>query len=363
MNRLTSGTVSLIALLVVSGCNNDPTEDLRGPVTRIQATPTTMNVTLGKVKTIQVQALDAQGNLIPSAYEVSAVGSGIAVKRDSTFFEQFVGDSLTVPATAPTWQFIVSGTDLVSTSFTISGAGQSITIPVLVAADPAAVPIATVTATGPSASDQTVITLPAGPFIFAPDATVTFDAGDAIVLSISEDGKTMTILPPPGATTKGTINGVIVPYLPQAPLADSTDIALTIGATVPAQPGTDSPTTAPDITGVSAFYDGAAFTGADLTTDGGLGAQYYKFTVEAAGDYTFTTNWDNDADLDMELCSDATCSDGGQFLGTGIDQPEEATITLQPGTYYFTVVFFDFGDSAALPAWFSVAVGIAPPSE
>jgi hypothetical protein len=362
MNRLTSGTVSLIALLVVSGCNNDPTGDLRGPVTKIQATPSTLNVTQGKVKTIQVQALDDQGNLIPSAYEVSAVGSGISVKRDSTFFEQFVGDSLTVPATAATWQFIVSATDLVSTSFKVSAAGQEVTIPVFVSPDPANVPVATVTSTGPNASDQTVITAP-DPYIFNADATVTFDAGPAIVLSVSEDGKTITILPPPGAASKGIITGLSVPYFPQAAVSDSTDVALAINATVPAQPGTDDPATAPDLTGVSAFYDGAAFTGADLTTDGGLGAQYYKFTVAEAGDYTFLTNWDNDADLDMELCRDATCSDGGEFLGTGVDQPEEATVTLEPGTYYFAVVLFDVGATAALPGWLSVSVGIAPPSE
>jgi hypothetical protein len=58
----------------------------------------------------------------------------------------------------------------------------------------------------------------------------------------------------------------------------------------------------------------------------------------------------------MELCRDVTCSDGGEFLGTGIDQPEEGTTTLEPGTYYFAVVFFDFGASATLPNWFSVAV-------
>src|SRR5258708_7330873 len=134
MNRLTSGTVSLIALLGVSGCNNDPTGDLRGPVTRIQATPSTLDVTQGKIKTIQVQALDDQGTLIPSAYEVSAVGTGISVRRDSTFFEQFVGDSLTVPPTAATWQFIVSGVDLTPSSFPLSAAGQQITIPVTVTA-------------------------------------------------------------------------------------------------------------------------------------------------------------------------------------------------------------------------------------
>ena len=352
MNRLTSGTVSLIALLVVSGCNNDPTGDLRGPVTRLQATPTTMNVTLGKVKTIQVQALDDQGNLIPTAYEVSAVGPGIAVKRDSTFFEQFVGDSLTVPAIAPTWQFIVSGTDLVSTSFTLTAAGQTITIPVVVAPDPAAIPISTVTSTGPNASDPTVITLPAGSFIFGPDATVTFDAGDAIVLSITDDGKTITILPPPGATSKGIINGIIVPYLPQVPVSDSTDIALTIGATVPAAPGTDDPATAPDVSGQVAFFDGGDFVGADITGDGGLGAKYYKFTPTADGDVTFTTNWSNDADVDMVICFDAACSDGDGGGVTG-DQPETTTVTVTAGTtYYIAAVLFE-GDT---PDWISVTI-------
>jgi hypothetical protein len=362
MNRLTSGTVSLIALLVVSGCNNDPTEDLRGPISKIQASPSTLNVTLGKVKTIQFTALDDQGNLIPSAYEVSAVGPGISVKRDSSFFEQFVGDSLTVPATAPTWQFIVSGTDLVPTSFVVSTGGQQITIPVVVGPDPANVPISTVTSTGPNASDETVITAPAGPYIFGPDATVTFDAGDAIVLSISEDGKTITILPPPGATSKGIVGGLIVPYLPQVAVSDSTDVALAISPTVPSQPGTDDITTAPDITGVSAFYDGGAFTGADITGDGGLSlAQYYKFTVAEAGDYTFTTNWGNDSDIDQIICFDIDCNDGA-FVGAGDEQPETGTVTLEPGTYYYVPVLFAFGTSAAKPPWLSLQVGIAPPS-
>jgi hypothetical protein len=367
MNRLTSGTVSLIALLVVSGCNNDPTEDLRGPVSRIQATPSTLNVTLGKVKTIQVQALDDQGNLIPTAYEVSAVGSGIAVKRDSTFFEQFVGDSLTVPPTAPTWQFIVSGDDLVNTSFTVSAAGQSITIPVLVAADPAAVPIATVSSTGPSASDQTVITLPAGPFIFAPDATVTFDAGDGIVLSISDDGKAMTIFPPPGATSKGTITGVIVSYLPQAPLSDSTDVPLTISASVPPQPGTDNTATAPLIElpasgGTTAFYDGAAFGAGPCGVQSISPCQFYKISLPADGSFDATLAWANTTDLglyvfesDGTTLTDQFCDDNGN----GEDGGQEAcTITLVAGDYFLAVVNFGpaYDPVEFAPDWLSLAI-------
>jgi hypothetical protein len=356
MNRLTSGTVSLIALLVVSGCNNDPTSDMRGGITRLQASPSTVNVVFGKTKTVQVQALDDQGNLQETAFEVTDVGPGISVKRDSTFFPQFVNDTLlTVPPTAPTFQFIVTGGDYTTSSFKVTAGGQEVTIPVTVTADATTTPLATVSSTGPSASDPTVLTLPA-PFQFGPDATVTFDAGGGIPVSKSADGRTLTLFPPPGATSTGAVTDVILDYIPQVPLTTTTDVALAVSPSVPPQPGTDSPTTAPDITGVSGFYDGAAFTGADLTTVGGLGAQYYKFTVETAGDYGFTVNWDNDADLDMELCRDTTCSDGGEFLGTGVDQPEEATTTLDPGTYYFVVVFFDFGDTATLPNWFSVAV-------
>jgi hypothetical protein len=327
-----------------------------------------MNVTLGKVKTIQVSALDAQGNLIPAAYEVSAVGSGISVRRDSTFFEQFVGDSLTAPATAPTWQFIVSGNDLVSTSFTISGAGQSVTIPVLVAADPTAVPIATVTATGPSASDQTDITLPAGPFIFAPDATVTFDAGAGIVLGISDDGKTMSIFPPPGATSKGTITGVIVPYLPQAPLGDSTDVALTISPSVPPQPGTDNPATAPVIElpasgSTTAFYDGGAFGSVVCgVANDGAPCQLYKISLPADGSFDVTAAWSNTTDLGVYMLgpdgttdTDQACDD----LGNGDDGGEEAcTITLPAGDYLLALVnfgpFYDPVDPP--PDWVSLAI-------
>jgi hypothetical protein len=353
MNRLTSGTVSLIALLVVSGCNNDPTEDLRGPVSRIQATPSTVNVTQGKVKTIQFTALDDQGNLIPSAYEVSAVGSGISVRRDSTFFEQFVGDSLTVPPTASTWQFIVSGIDLTTSSFTVSAAGQQVTIPVTVSADPANVPGApTVVSTGPNASDETVIAPQPG-FLFSPDAAVSFDAGPAIVLSVAEDGTSITILPPPAATSKGFVTGMYLTYFPQSLVGDSTDVALTINPSVPSQPGTDNPATAPDITNTPLFYDGAAFAGSDLTGDGGQDrAQYYKFTPAEDGDYTFTVNWGSPSDVDVILCNDTACS-APDFSGGGATgaQPENAVYTLTGGTtYYIALVLF----AGVAPPWVSM---------
>ena len=103
------------------------------------------------------------------------------------------------------------------------------------------------------------------------------------------------------------------------------------------------------------------FTGADLSLDQGVGAQYYKVVVADSGDYTFTVNWEaNGADIDMVLCPDVTCGAGaGDFLGTGVDQPESDVRTLAPGTYYFDAVLF----AGTAPAWISFTLNHAAPSE
>jgi hypothetical protein len=225
----------------------------------------------------------------------------------------------------------------------VVGGGSSDTVPVLVVPVGTGIPFATVSSTGPNATDPTVLTVPA-PFQFSPDSTISFDAGPGIIIGRSEDGRSVTLLPPPGATSTGTAT-LITDYLPDVPLATTTDVALTISPTVPSAPGTGSPSTAPAFEapaagGTTAFYDAGVFTAADITADGGVGAQYYTLNVPADGDYTITTNWNNDADIDQLLCIDVTCSDGGSFVGTGLDQPETGTVTLTAGTYYIAIVLF-----------------------
>ena len=77
---------------------------------------------------------------------------------------------------------------------------------------------------------------------------------------------------------------------------------------------------------------------------GGTGAQYYKFTPAEDGDYTFSVELGQcRSDVDVVLCTDATCSDGGDFSGGGATtaQPEEPVYTLTGGTtYYIAVVLF-----------------------
>jgi hypothetical protein len=367
MNRLTSGMIPLFALLAVTGCGSEPTESFRDGVARLDASPSTILIRQGKTGTVQVTAVDGQGNPVASAMEIKSVGAGITVKRDSAYAPQYNGTEISVPAEAPTFQFIVSADQLASTSFTVAVGDKEVTVPVNTEADPAAVPIATVTSTGPNASDPTVLTLPA-PFVFGPDVAVAFDAGGAIVTGVSDDGRTLTIFPPPGATSKGTVTGIALEYLPQVSLTDSTDVALTIGTSVPAQPGTDNPATAPTVAlpasgGTTAFYDGAAF-GSPVCGEAndGVPCQLYKISLPADGSFDATIGWSNTTDLGLYVLSADGTTDTDQHcddLGNGADGGEEScTITLPAGDYLLAIVNFGpfYSPVDPAPDWISLAV-------
>jgi hypothetical protein len=357
MNRLTSGLVASLALWLAVGCSSEPTGDLTdGEVPdRLVAKPSEFTIQQGTTRKIIVGALDAQGNQLSFDYQVGTVGAGLAVERDFSYLPIFVGDgSAEPPSSAPEYQFLVRANDLVQSSFSITAGGKEVVVPVIVVPNPLApTPTATVTSTGPNASDPTVITAPA-PLRFSPGATVTFDAGDGILVEEAEDGSTITIFPPPGTTSTGAINGLVPTYAPGlTPVPGVTDIALTINTTVPAQPGTDNIATAPDVgTGV-AFFDGAAFAGTDITADAStLGAQYYQFTLTEDADVSIEVNWSNDSDVDLVLCSDNTCSDGGQFSDDFTAQPEHQDHSLTAGTYYIAVVLFE----GTNPDWISLNI-------
>jgi hypothetical protein len=193
-----------------------------------------------------------------------------------------------------------------------------------------------------------VLTVPA-PFQFDLDSTVTFDAGQAIVLDRSADGRTLTILPTPGATTTGTAT-LFVDFLPTVPITTTTDVPLTISATVPAQPGTDAPATAPIITIPAAgakggFFDAGSW-GAPLCGVANTGApcQLYKFTLAADATFDMEARWSNTADVGVYFISEDGTTDTDQACdehGNGAEaQPEHCLITLAAGTYLLGVVSF-----------------------
>ena len=119
MNRFRSGLVPLFALLALVGCNSEPTGDLRNGPEQLVATPSQLFIEVGETKTVEVGAVDAQGNPLDFNYEVTETGTGINVRRDSSFLPIFVNDStLQAPAVGPRFRFIVEGTGYTQTDYT-----------------------------------------------------------------------------------------------------------------------------------------------------------------------------------------------------------------------------------------------------
>jgi hypothetical protein len=222
MNRFRSGLVPLFALLAVAGCSSEPTEDLRGGIDHLEASPTQLFLEVGQTKTVQVGAVDAQGNPLDFNYEVTATGPGITVRRDSSFLPIFVDDStLQAPATGPRFRFIVDGTGYNASSFTVSAGGKDIVIPVQV------IPQAGLAATF---DDDTVdlgqpvaLTAPAG-VTFTDTANLSI-GGEALTI-LSQDATTINFIPPPSVNSPVTIHGVVSASTPDIVYAPATQTTL-----------------------------------------------------------------------------------------------------------------------------------------
>jgi hypothetical protein len=352
MKRSMCGLVLFAAAAGLWSCNGDPTGDFRTGETVI-ADPTSVFVDQGSSKFVTVEVVDSQGNQLSGNFEAQNVGAGITVEKDTTFLETSTGQPISTSA-----RFVVTGVAPGATSFDVTSGGATTTVPVRVI--PTSV-TASLSNPAPAVNEPVTITLPAG-FKFAVGAGASTDLGPAIVQSFSADSTAIVVLLPPGSTGVVTLDSVQAGFLPGVTLGGiPTDATVTADATPIA--GTGATGTAPTVPvptlGTStAFFDVGTFTGADITGDGGLGAQYYKFIVTQAGDYTITTNWVGAADLDAIVCFDAACA-GGAFAGSGTSQPEQGTLTLAAGTYYFAVVLF----AGAAPPNFSAQISaVATPA-
>jgi hypothetical protein len=228
----------LLALLLLAGCSTEPTGDLRQGPTRIDAAPSQLFVQLNESKTVDVSAVDEQGNQISTAYEVTSVGPNIAVRRDSTFLPVFVDDStLAVPAEAPIFRFVVTGTGYGPSSFTVSAGGHDVVVPVQVT--PIAAIAATFSNTTPALGDTITLTAPAGTS-FTQTAGLTApglpDSLNPRIVERDPNGAFVRFLAPPNINGPITITEVVSTSAPtlilnpatsdllQTPLIDSVDV-------------------------------------------------------------------------------------------------------------------------------------------
>jgi len=368
MNRLIVGSLVSVPLIITMACSGDPTDSLRNGIAQVNASPTQVFPQVGRTTNIDVTANDEQGNMVSTSFQAKAVnGSSISVIRDTTFQPVFINDSQAVaPAQAVTFRFKVTANALGVDTVTIKAGEDSVRVPVAVQRDPAvAPPFITVASTGPTAADATVLTVPA-PYVFPEDVAVGFDVGNAIVVSRTADGSSITIFPPPGAASVGSaVLGLS--YLPTDTVTSTTDVPLTISTSVPPQAGTDDPATAPVIAlpaagATTAFYDGAAFGFTCDAVGGPFPCQLYAISLPADGSFDASLGWSNTTDLGLYVLSADGTTATDQFCdanGNGDEGGAEAcTITLPAGDYRIAVVnfgpFYDPVDPP--PDWISLAI-------
>jgi len=363
MKRLMCGSVVLAAAVGLWSCNGDPTGSIREGETLL-TDPSVVFVQQGSSEFVTVQLVDGQGNPLAADFQAQNIGSGITVVEDTTFLQTTNGSRLPTSS-----RFIVGGVAPLVTSFVVTSGAVSDTVPVRVVPAGAGIPFATVASTGPIATDPTVLTVPAG-YQFNPDSGVTFDAGPAIVIDRAADGRSLTVLPPPGTTSTGTAT-IFVEFLPTVALATTTDVPLTISTIVPVMAGTGDPATAPVITipaagATGGFFDGGAFGAATCGGNSGVPCQLYKFTLAADATFNISATWSNQADLGIYFLTADGTTDTDQAcdaLGRGADaQPEACEISLAAGTYL--VGFVNFGpfypELDPNPDW--VALSISTPA-
>ena len=367
MRRSLCGLAVLTALAGVS-CGGDPTDSIRDEGEKIIADPSSVFVDQGTTEFVVVRLVDGQGNQLGADIQFQDVGAGITVEKDNTYLATTNGER--VPTST---RFIVGGVSPAASSFVAAVGNTTVTIPVKVVPGAASIPLVTVASTGPNATDPTVLTVSA-PFQFFPDSTVTFDAGPGIVTERSTDGTSITVLPPPGTTTTGTAV-IRADYLPTVPLTTTTDVPLTISATVTPMAGTNSAATAPEIAvpapGASGgFFDGAPFGAADCGQNSGAPCQLYKIVLPADATLDVQPLWSNTADIGLYFLeadgvtdNDQACDDHGNAATDAEGQAEHCTITLAAGTYFAAIVsyapFYDPPDPN--PTWVGLSITNVPP--
>jgi hypothetical protein len=222
MNRFTLGLVVPIILLLAAGCSGDPTSSLRNGLDHIEATPTQLFIEPGNSKTVEVSGVDAQGNQLDLAFDVAG-GSGITVKRDSTFHPVYVNDTLlAVPPTATRWRFIVTAVTYGQTSFTVTSGDKNIQIPVQVI--PQSTLLATFSDSAPAFGDT--VTLTAAPGTTFADTAALLIGGDATrpltIVARAADGSSISFIAPPNVASPITITSVSSTGAPTLTFSPST---------------------------------------------------------------------------------------------------------------------------------------------
>ncbi|MGE0355113.1 MAG: hypothetical protein AB7I33_14605 [Gemmatimonadales bacterium] len=447
MNRLVRGSVMLAAAAFVWACGGDPTAGDAKNIVKLQADPAVVFVSnASDSQAVIVEAVNNLDQQDGATFSITASGAGIIVTRDTAYGKFTNGDQ--VSTRARYFVKAASTTSFVSTTFTISGGGKTLDIPVRVTpafldvgfsnSTPALGEAVTITAPtnvvftasttvdvggntgvvtgvspdgsqltfllGPNITDEVaslgdvevsylpgqmfdlettgtittpvVSSIPAAfasatpnvgdtvtmtltaPFKALPNVSISFGGVASVITGISADSSSVQFLPPPASTGSPTLDNVIISGVP-VPINLVSSGSLTV-ANATNYTGTDALATAPSVAPpasgeTTGFFDLGSWGG----NCGGAPCQWYRLDVTTAGDYHFSSVWDNNSDLGIYVVNSTgtstigACDAAGNGSGA---QPEACDITLAVGTYYIQMQNFAPFYPDPDPAWFGITI-------
>lgn len=212
---------------------------------------------------------------------------------------------------------------------------------------------ATLSSTTPAVNVPVVLTSTNPSFTFIAPAVIGI-SGDSSAIVTGQTASTITFLPRPGAAGNVGVGAVdVVGFGLSLP---STAPNITVSSTVPSLAGTGSTGTAPALAlpatvgGTTGIYDSGPYA-ANIATIGPAN-RVYRLVVPAASSYSVTVNWDNAADVDVAVCSEATCA-APTFPAATAAKPEVATLTFTGGATVYLVLNLFAGD---VPGWASIKI-------
>lgn len=334
MMRYLRGIVLLGVSAALWACNTESSAVEGGTPERLFLDPASMTVNWGATKGVLVKVLDQQGAALTEPVTISNVGAGISVTGDSGFRPIYnENGELVFNQYNNEFRLLVTGTDLVTTTFDVSAGEFTETVSVLVV--PATLD-AVLSAETVVVNDVVTLTAPEN-FRFTENTEISFDLGDnAEILSRAADGTSLVFRPFPGSGGTMTISNVNLTYAPDVtiPFDNSTTVGLEEGSPFSsADPLTAPPLAAPALGETLEFLD--RFLAADQF--------WHIVTTDANTRLEISLNWGDDGDIDAYIC-DAACENFVTVVDGGATGEHPETITVQfpvAGTYTLYAQVYD----------------------
>ena len=288
MNAVKNCLVVLAAAVALASCSADPTSSLAGKNPTISATPGAVALQAGQTQEVFVSAVDQLGGAVDGKFSVT--------NPDATKFTAAI-DTSYVPVTggdrpATRTRIVVTALKESDGSFTVTGTGGTITIPVRIAPDTLASSAIIFNNGSLAVGQYDTATAPAG-LQFTSGTTLDFMGSNGlftpVVSGFSADFKQVYFIPAPGSHGRIKVNGMANISTPNNTFFGISADSVTV-ASLPNFPATHSAATF-NANVVDTITAGAGwnFTSASVATSNGFDAIPLGMSADSTKLYVLPT--------------------------------------------------------------------------